>query len=681
MRSPNNSTFKTLLIGIRSNPSSWTDLAVFPVILVLSIPPLIWFGRYWQIYIDSAHYLLEGWKLISGGSVSTARGPVFTGLIGFLVLLLGRDTESLAWAVRLLALLNPLLAYFLVKRVSGPFAGLLAAALITLFSYTATITESFNIDTASLTVYLLALLTLLIAVQKKESLFLALLSGLLLGASILTKETLLTNLPLALIAALLVDWNVRGVIWHYLGVALVCAPWWTWVWFASGEVYLVGSLPSALRVPAVAAILVGLVLAAGLYISGMPARYLASARRRRWTAWLLGIAWIAFMSGLLLATSDNLAESSFGAAVKRYVVEQLAPNTPLWPLLLVAGGYMVWKAIRGNPLWQFLAAALFLQAPVWTLVAVEGFSLRQFLVPQALLLCALAVLVVEACNAAVRRRGAPGWLTTAVAALLVAFLLLSAAGQVRALLGDPSDWSSLDRTSRPSAARAKMVSAVVETHNWITENVPEGENILANQAYFNYQVFLDGGRHGWARLPVDCARGTTNPGKTGCVPSEAVAEAPPKPTVWFSMANDCRATALSMPTLLGRMEQMNSDYILVGGNSTSPGILAYLIDTGAFEVAHAQGLVLLKRTGETPEAAPTRMDANTVRNLVRCEAAQGPGYAKRIRTNFPNGIALEPFSNRGRVPGHEAQRNAKARAAIERIYRAGSNAGQRNSVE
>jgi asparagine N-glycosylation enzyme membrane subunit Stt3 len=34
--------------------------------------------------------------------------------------------------MRLTALLNPLLAYFLAKRLSGPLAGFLAAALLTL---------------------------------------------------------------------------------------------------------------------------------------------------------------------------------------------------------------------------------------------------------------------------------------------------------------------------------------------------------------------------------------------------------------------------------------------------------------------------------------------------------------------------------------------------------------------
>ena len=680
-RPTKNETLDASSTGNSPYLARWPDLAVVFVILVASIAPLVWFGRYWSVFIDSAQHLLQAWDLISGDRLRTDRGPVFTGLIGCLMLLLGRDTAELAWAVRLLALANPLLGYFLVKRISGPLAGLLAAASISLFGYTATITEAFNVDAALLTTHLLTLLTLLVAVQKNDSPF-ALLSGVLLGTSILTKETAIVNVPLAMIAALLLGWNLRGVLWHYVGLAFVCAPWWAWVWFADGEVYLVGELPDGLRVLAMAAVSVALCLAGGLYASGMPARFLASARRRRWTGWLLGITWGVYLSGLVFAISDASAGSSLGEVV-RYAIERVAPSTPLWPLLLAACGYAVWKAARA-PAWRVFVAAVLLQAPVCLLAAAEDFSLRQFLVPQALLLCALAALIVEACDAAVRRRGSLARLGTLAAVSLVAFLVLSSATQVMALLGEPSEWSYLDRTSRPSPKRTAMVSAVNRMHEWVTENVPAGEGILSVQSYSNYQHFLDGGRHRWVPLNVDCELGRTNPGKTACVPSHAVAEAPPKPTVWYWMADDCKAIALSTPTLLEQIESRTADYVLVGDHTKYPGILGsvpYLVGSGAFDVAQEVRLplrknteavrvsVLLRKTNETPEAVATRMDADTVNHLVRCETAQGdPGDLGKIRSRFPDGIALETISGRGSPSGAEAKREARAREAIGRIY-------------
>ena len=50
------------------------------------------------------------------------------------------------WALRLMALLNPLLAYLLVKRISTPVAGLIAAALVSLLAFNVGSTVAINID-------------------------------------------------------------------------------------------------------------------------------------------------------------------------------------------------------------------------------------------------------------------------------------------------------------------------------------------------------------------------------------------------------------------------------------------------------------------------------------------------------------------------------------------------------
>lgn len=211
--------------------------------------------------------------------------------------------------------------------------------------------------------------------------------------------------------------------------------------------------------------------------------------------------------------------------------------------------------------------------------------------------------------------------------------------------------------------------------------MPEEENILLVEKYDNYQVFLDSGRHGWASLQFDCKTGRRNVTGNGCVPSEAIADAPPKPTVWFSM-EDCKAIALSMPTLMEQLEQNESDYLIVSDQSWYPGIsgsVPYLLSSGVFEVAHeensgqhertrsTQAFVLLRRTEGIPDPAPTRMHAETVNQLMECEKAKGSEGAQEIRTMFPNGIALEPASGRSPV-SDEAKINARANEAIEEIY-------------
>src|SRR5215212_1273872 len=287
----------------------WPDLAVFPLVLALSILPLLWFGHNWIAETDGSRYLLLGWNLISSegytllGDAYTLRGPGFPGLLGSLMLLFGRDVESLAWTLRLLMLANPVLMYFLIKRIAGPMAGLLAAALVTLFGYTATFSEAFNIDAVQLTLYLLVALGLLIGAQKDRAV-LWFPSGLLLGMAILTKQTSLVALPLALFAALLFGWSFRGVLLHYTGVAAVCVPWWVWVWAVSGNQYLVSRFPSKVIIPVVvAALAMAALFVAGSYRSGIVTRLLAKERWRQGIGWFVVLAPTTVLLVLVLGTN------------------------------------------------------------------------------------------------------------------------------------------------------------------------------------------------------------------------------------------------------------------------------------------------------------------------------------------------------------------------------------------
>src|SRR5215218_3814968 len=210
-------------------PLGWVDLVVVPLTLVLSAPALLWFADHWTVFDnDSGRYLLAASQLITGqaledlNSISEyngGHGPAFPALIGALIVVLGRDTVELVWAMRLMTLLNPLLAYLLAKRLSNPAGGLLAAALVALLDYNAKNASALSIDVPLLTFYLSALLVLLAAITRNSAV-LALLSGALLGVSILTKETALANAPLALLAVLLLDWELRGALWHYMGIVL-----------------------------------------------------------------------------------------------------------------------------------------------------------------------------------------------------------------------------------------------------------------------------------------------------------------------------------------------------------------------------------------------------------------------------------------------------------------------------
>jgi 4-amino-4-deoxy-L-arabinose transferase-like glycosyltransferase len=625
---------------------------VVPLTLVLSVPALLWFANHWTVFgNDSGRFLLAASELISGqaledlNSISEfngGHGPTFPALIGALIVGFGRDTAELVWATRLMALFNPLLAYLLTKRLSSPAAGLVAAVLVALLGYNVKSTSALSIDAPLLTFYLLALLALLAAIQRNSSSVLALLSGVLLGVCILTKETALANAPLALVAVLLVDWQLRGALWHYLGVILACLPWWVWAYSATGgEVYLVDRLPTTLQGPVLVAAAIFSVLVSAAYASGLISRFLADERRRRWSGWFVVIAWSVALSGMLLTTASYALGKASLEATRVYLAHVvLSPAIVVVPTLFLVVGYVCWKALGHDApaAWRLLALALLFQVPVCLLVVVERWLPRQFLVPQTLVLCALAALVVEAGEAALERgRDYPARLIGAlVAAVLATLVVVASVGRVQALLPeDPVSALSGHHTVAPQEAR--MV-------DWMAHNVPEGEHVLVvaepliNKAQA-YMMFLDGGRHEWTKLRLDQGLCEPRPNvQTRCDPARNDVSRIPPDAIWVqqmtSKMGECKFMSLSMSNLLQQVRREGSDYVMIAGphEPRYAQLPLPLVESKAFEVAHAElaregesggtrAVVLLERTGEAPRALPTQMNAKTVRSIKRCERA------------------------------------------------------------
>jgi hypothetical protein len=372
------------------------------------------------------------------------------------------------------------------------------------------------------------------------------------------------------------------------------------------------------------------------------------------------------------------------------VTAYLLSETPLWPLLILAGVYVAFRAFRGDRLWQLYLVVLLLQIPASTLVFLLGFNPRQYTIPQTFLLGALAVLVVEVCRVAARRRTASTWLQTAVAFALISSLLAGSAFQVRELFtrsAGPAGFGPVGFSSDHSNPY------VNEMGDWVSNNVPDNENVLTTRAYSQQLAFLDGSKHGWATLDLNCETGLVAPGVAGCRPGKDVLLNPPNSTVWFQIPrwqpgsreeDRCQAVALSRSGLLGQMEQSNSGYLMLTPDVKYPspsGWVPHLMESGAFEIAHATptdrdrntgvlvGLTLLKRTDKPAIAAPTRMDAYTVLQLVRCEQ-QRPGvrFEEEIQDSFPNGIALDTRSVTSAKPDADARLEVRARAVIKRIY-------------
>ena len=136
-----------------------------------------------------------------------------------------------------------------------------------------------------------------------------------------------------------------------------------------------------------------------------------------------------------------------------------------------------------------------------------------------------------------------------------------------------------------------------------------------------------------------------------CDPDEMDISRIPPDAIWVHIGHQCKTSSLSMSGLLEQVRRTRSGYVMISGGYKFPGFMGLasrLQESGAFEIVHSEldkgssgrneSLVLLKSTGRNPEAVPTVMEAKTVLRLKRCEQAEGPGYIKRIRSGFPNGI-------------------------------------------
>ncbi|MDP9351455.1 MAG: hypothetical protein M3P51_07945, partial [Chloroflexota bacterium] len=539
---------------------------------------------------------------------------------------------------------------------------------MSVFGYSAALSDAFNIDAVSLIVFLLALLMLFAAVDS-DSVLLAALSGLLLGVSILTKETVFTVLPVGVFAALWAGWSPRGVLWHYAGVLVVCLPWWAWVWYWERQIYLVGRLPSPLVPPAVAAALLLLSLGTATWRRGLLRRVAAGGRGGRVTAWMLAIIWSGALTVLLQSTDRGRIFDD--STLRDYIQGQLLRDTPLWPLLPVAGAYLLWRTLLGDRLWGTYLAVLVMLIPVALLILTHRYATRQWMVPQTLLYGALAALTIESVRLALRRsphrrrtpEASPESGTAcarsgrvalgALSVLLVASLSVGAASRVNALWAQQQRIPERDPNNRAN-------SAVLAMHNWMTKNVPRGSGVLATWLYSAQLAFTDERDLNWAFVRRDCLTRGNDLDRALCAraTTEQKAWPPPPDTFWIAIEANCDASSLSLDRILAQMDQAQAEYFLVTAEPHYETTLAWvgpLVQSGAFEIAHstylrrgptvrqARGLVLLRRTGEKGTVGRVIMDGPSATNLIACERERhGDGYSEAIRSTFPRGISVLP---------------------------------------
>jgi len=266
-------------------------------------------------------------------------------------------------------------------------------------------------------------------------------------------------------------------------------------------------------------------------------------------------------------------------------------------------------------------------------LVVQHWDLRQFLVPQTLVFCILAALVVGAFSAAWRGRGGRYRIAVALGAVLLAVTLLASSVQsVRALLPRNLDAGFSERAPVLPAAGAMVA--------WMAGNVPAGERILIvaepaiNVPQANYLRYVDGGRHEWTTLRLDQAICEPRPNvQMDCDPDQNAVSRIPPDALWVQrIRGRCRVISLSGSNLTEQLHDTDAGYVAVYGGHRFPPLLGLppaLRESGAFGLAHAnvsvdrttgekRGVVLLRGTGEPPGAIPASMNADTAYMLRRC---------------------------------------------------------------
>lgn len=179
---------------------------------------------------DSVSYLLPGWDLLYGYGfdLSIRRTPTYPLFLTGAMATFGEELLAVAFAQHLLGILSAVLIYLIGKRTFGLVAGLVAG-LVTALSGPLLISEHYLMPEALLVALLL--LTYLVFLKALESGRRRdyLISGLLLGVSLLCKPVAQVLIPVLPFVVLVQYRSIRRTIVPTLaigmGLAAVMVPW------------------------------------------------------------------------------------------------------------------------------------------------------------------------------------------------------------------------------------------------------------------------------------------------------------------------------------------------------------------------------------------------------------------------------------------------------------------------
>jgi 4-amino-4-deoxy-L-arabinose transferase-like glycosyltransferase len=447
---------------------------------------------------DESLYLAEA-VAIAGGRIEYASGdpivhrpPLFPATLAPVLLASGNSLTA-ARLVPALYAAGVVVALFTLGRVLfGPTPAAVGALLAAVATYPSKLEVAFYVDTPA-TMWLFAAAAMLIRDRRNGGSVVGhAIGGVLLGIAFLTKETSALWLPLPLVLALAVPvgaqrMNALTLLAWGAGFAVIASPWLVWVWVHSGGMFKIDAALAAAAIVGACALL-GFAWCA----LSLPGRRLPSIARG-----VLGLSvivgWVT-AGVIILEMRPEPHTSDYLYSVPDWTFSVLAPNLdPFW-LILLAWGWLLVRAVRGDEPARIMALIAVFLVPVFVYVANRGWEPRQVLP-----LVYLSYLVLGAATVALVRHLGHAWGAQAQQALLIASVVLVAlvAGFARPVLyehdsGEPTFTEVLDWNSQ----------SMHDIAAWLDSHVSDGSTVLASRLYHTQLFFESDGRFRIRQLPT-----------------------------------------------------------------------------------------------------------------------------------------------------------------------------------
>lgn len=467
-------------------------LALSVAIVLLCLYPAFASPRA-RLTSDESLYASEGLNLSSGrgltyttGAPVTHRPPLYPALLAATFEVAGPSLDAATWVGRVATAVNALLVLLLARRLGGPLAGFVAAAVVASSAYLNGLAATLFVDPVECT-FILASVYLLVHARVPRSSWTSFAAGCALGLAVLTKESALQLAPLPLLVVLLAGvgrgWH-RGLLLWFAGLGLVISPWWAWVFVNTGAIYLLGDLSSG-TVRALAAAIAGAAMVSAVTIWVYRDRIGPGPRARyQILAGILALAWGGlFLLGLEWQSWDHPAR--YLTDVPAYFVRIAAPAYPATPLMLGAVAWAAVRAARGDHNAAIVSGVALLFLPFVLFAANRELSLRDmlpFLYAGAIALGFAAAWLIDrgAALAGSQDTPAPAWAGLAVTGIALAAVVWPGLGHVAGARSESldSDWDN---------------QVAADTAAWIELNLTPGEPVMSTRLYYSHVYFLTAG--------------------------------------------------------------------------------------------------------------------------------------------------------------------------------------------